>query len=190
LQPKPRLRGAAKPLSAAAGVGLLRTINAIGKSTVSSGVIMKNTPSHTTSTHKLERSLTVIGIVLCLIACVLVWLVFSAQQSMWPLPDLYLLEMIVASIIGTWGIWGNESRLSPLRGILTWVVVGILFAFVVMGILSVGFLFAPVAVLFVIAAILSDLRQGHNLVLHMGIGFIAALAQAALMLAAIRLLYP
>jgi predicted RNase H-related nuclease YkuK (DUF458 family) len=49
---------------------------------------------------------------------------------------------------------------------------------------------ALVARLFAIAATLSDLRQGHNLVIHLDIGFVAALAQAALMLVVIRLLYP
>jgi hypothetical protein len=51
-------------------------------------------------------------------------------------------------------------------------------------------LFTPVAGLFAIAVILSDRRQGHNLVIHLGAGLAAALAQAALMLAVIRLLYP
>lgn len=108
---------------------------------------------------------------------------------MWPLPDLYLLEMLAASALGTWGIWSNESKQLPLRGILIWAVAGILFAFAIMGAWSVGFLYIPVAGLFAIAAILSDRRQGNNLVIHLGAGLAAALAQAALMLVVIRLLY-
>jgi asparagine N-glycosylation enzyme membrane subunit Stt3 len=96
--------------------------------------------------------------------------------------------MLAASILGTWSIWTNESRLSPLRGILAWAVVGILFAFVVMGAWSVGFLFIPVTVLFAIVAILSDRRHGHNLIVHLGISPAAALAQATLMLVVIHLL--
>ena len=151
---------------------------------------MQNTPSHAPSSHKLERFLAVIGTIICVIVSVLVWLVVSARQSMWPLPDLYLLEMITASILGMWSIWGNESSSSPPRGILTWVVVGILVAFVIMGSFSIGFWFMPAVGLFAIAAILSDRRQGRNLVIHLGIGLVAALAQAALMLIVIRLLYP
>ena len=108
---------------------------------------------------------------------------------MWPLPDLYLLEMLAASFLGTWGIWNNDSKRSPLHGILIWAVVGVLFAFVIMGVFSIGFVFMPVAGLFAFAAILSDRRQAHNPIVHLGIGLAAALVQAALMLAAIRFLY-
>jgi hypothetical protein len=151
---------------------------------------MQNTSSPTSSTLSLERFLAVLGTVICLVLSVLVWLVFSAQQSMWPLPDLYLLEMLAGSILATWSLWSNESGLSPLRGILTWVVVGVLFAFVIIGSFSIGFWFIPVAGLFAIAAILSDRRQGRNLVINLGIGLVAAIVQAALMLVAIRFLYP
>ena len=41
-----------------------------------------------------------------------------------------------------------------------------------------------------ITAILSDRRRNQNMLVHWGIGLIAALAQVALMLAVIRLLYP
>ena len=107
---------------------------------------------------------------------------------MWPLPDLYLLEISAVSILGLWSIGSNQTRLLTLRGFLTWVTVGILFAFMILGALSVGFLFAPVAILFAIAAILSDRRQGHNQVAHLGIGLVAAVAQGSLMLVVIRLL--
>jgi hypothetical protein len=150
---------------------------------------MQDISSHTTSTRKLERLLAVIGTAICLIVSALIWQVVSRQQPMWPLPDLYLLEMLAASVLGTWGIWSNGSRQSPLRGILIWVVAGVLFAFVIMGAFSIGFFFTPVAGLFAIAAILSDRRQAHNLIVHLGVGLAAALVQAALMLAVIRLLY-
>ncbi len=147
---------------------------------------MKDNSSPTTSIRTLEFILALAASAICLIVCVYVWLVLRAQQPIWPLPGLYLLEMLAVSFLGLWSIGSNETRLSRLRGFLTWVTVGILFAFVVLGVLSVGFLFAPVAVLFTIAAILSDHRQGHSLVAHLGIGLVAAVAQAALMLVVIR----
>ena len=55
---------------------------------------------------------------------------------------------------------------------------------------TINWLAVLVAGLCAIAATLSDRRQGHNLVVHLGVGLAAALAQAALMLAVIRLLYP
>jgi len=106
---------------------------------------------------------------------------------MWPLPDLYLLEMVAASFLGLWSIWGNGSRLSALQGILSWVVVGFLFGFVIIGSFSIGIWFMPAAVLFAIASILSNIRKGDNLVVHLCIGLAAVLAQAFLMFALIRL---
>jgi hypothetical protein len=149
---------------------------------------MQAVPSLTTSTRKLELFLAVIGTAVCLLVTAGIWQVIRAQQPMWPLPDLYLLEMFAASALGLWAIWSSGSTRSPFRGFLIWAVVGVLFAFVIMGALSVGFLFIPVAGLFAIAAVLFDLRQGHNLVVHLGVGLAAALAQASLMLTVIRYL--
>ena len=109
---------------------------------------------------------------------------------MWPLPDLYLLEIIAVSILGMWAIWSNGSGRSPFRGILTWAVVGFIFAFVIMGVFSIGVLFLPVACLFTIAAILSFRSHGYLLVLYLGVGLAAALAQGAMMLVVIRFLLP
>jgi hypothetical protein len=150
---------------------------------------MQSSSSPASSTLKFERILAVIGTGLCLIVSVLVWLTFSTQQSMWPLPDLYLLEILAASILGVWCLWGDEPELSPLRGILTWVTVGILFAFVIMASFSIGLWFLPVAILFVVAAILADRRKGYNLAVHLGIGLAAAFIQATLMIIIIRLFY-
>ena len=149
---------------------------------------MQSTSLLTPSTHNLERMLAVIGTAVCLIVSILIWQALSAQQPMWPLPDLYLMEMFAACVLGIWCIWNSRSGRSPLRGYLVWLVVGILFAFVIMGALSIGFLFVPVAGLFAVAAVLSDRRQHEKLVLHFGAGLAAAVAQATLMLFVIRLL--
>ena len=150
---------------------------------------MQGIPSHITSTRKLELALALIGTAVCLIVTAGVWRVISTQQPMWPLPALYyLLEMPAACVLGLWGLWSSGSGQSSLCGILIWVVVGVLFAFVVMGSLSVGFLFLPVAGLFAIAAFLFDRRQRYKLVVHLFVGLAAALLQAALMLTVVRFL--
>ena len=147
---------------------------------------MQATPPPTNSTRTLERLLAALAAAICLILCALIWQAVSAQQPMWPLPALYLLEMLAASILGVWDIWSGETR--QHGAIVTWVVTGILLAFVIIGAWSVGFLFIPVTGLLAISAVLSDRRLGRNLALHLGVGFAAALAQAALMLGVIRLL--
>jgi asparagine N-glycosylation enzyme membrane subunit Stt3 len=149
---------------------------------------MQGASLSTPSTRDLERILAVIGTAICLIVCILIWRVFSAQQPMWPLPDLYLAEMLAACLLGIWCIWNSGTGRSLLRGYLVWLVVGVLFAFVIMGAWSVGFLFLPVAGLFAVTAVLSDRRQHEKLVFHLGAGLAAAVAQASLMLFVIRLL--
>jgi asparagine N-glycosylation enzyme membrane subunit Stt3 len=181
---------------------------------------MKGVSLQKTSTQKFERFLAVLGTAVCLTDSIQVWQVIGAQQEMWPLPGLYLLEMVAVSALFLWAIWGDgdlrsrsggvrrplpsESGVGPttlrygvlredprraggIRGTMSWVAVGVLVAFVIMGAWSVGFLYAPVALLFIIAAILSDRRAGHNLLVHFGVAFAAALAQAAMMLAVISL---
>jgi hypothetical protein len=108
---------------------------------------------------------------------------------MWPLPSLYLLEMIVVSFTGLFSLLKDDATHLAAVAVLTWVAVGMLAAFVVMGLWSIGLLFLPVAVIFVIAAILANRRQHRNLIVHVGVGVLAAIIQVALMLAVIRFLY-
>ena len=74
--------------------------------------------------------------------------------------------------------------------VVTWAALGILLAFSVLGAFSVGMLYVPVAVLLAVAVISSDVREAQPIAFHLGICLAAAIAQAAVMLLAIRLLYP
>jgi hypothetical protein len=64
----------------------------------------------------------------------------------------------------------------------------VLSAFVVMGSLSIGFCFLPIALIFTITAISLDRRQWQRTAIHLGICVIAGLAQTVLMLTLIHLL--
>jgi hypothetical protein len=136
------------------------------------------------STRSLERFLAIVGVAVCAIISALIWQSVSAYQPMWPLPALYLLEMVALSFAAALG----NARDSAAGGMVAWGTIGAVLAFVVMGAWSVGFLFIPVAVLLAIAGILRDRRQRLNMAIHLGICAAAAIAQAALMLAAIRVL--
>ena len=67
-----------------------------------------------------------------------------------------------------------------------WVSVGVFFAFAILGAFSVGFFYLPVALIFTVISITSELRHKQSLPAHLGIGLAAALVQAAWMLLAIR----
>ena len=138
----------------------------------------------------LEQFLAVVGAAACLLISARIGQVVGAMQAIWPLPGLYLLEISIVSVLGLFGVLGNSSGRFSVRIALTWAAVGILLAFVIMGAWSIGIFFSPVVLIFAVAAILSNRRQGQNMLLHAGISLLAAIAQVALMLAAIRILYP
>ena len=137
----------------------------------------------------LVRFLAVLGTAACLIVSAGAWLSIRAQQSMWPLPDLYLLEMAAVSGLCTWSLWSNGTRLTSRGGILAWAMIGVILGFVILGAFSIGFAYIPTAGLLVSAAILSNLRRRHNPFMLLGVCLAAAVAQAAIMLIIIQLLY-
>jgi hypothetical protein len=95
-----------------------------------------------------------------------------------------LVEVVVVSLIAM----VNIIQGNILGRWVTWAVVGVLLAFVVMGSLSIGFCFLPIALIFTITAISLDRREWQSIVRHLGICIIAGLAQIVLMLIVIRLL--
>lgn len=140
--------------------------------------------------RSLEQFLAVVGGAACLLISARIGQVVSATQPVWPLPGLYLVEMSIVSVLGMFGVLGYSSGRFSVWIALTWAAVGILLAFVLMGAWSIGLFFSPVVLIFAVAAILSDRRQGRNILLHAGISLLAAMAQVVLMLAAIQILYP
>ncbi len=142
------------------------------------------------TTRTLERLLAVVAVAVCAIVSIRIYQVESVSQAMWPLPGLYLLEMLGITAAGALGIWRGDTTRSRLSKALAWIAAGALLGFAVLGAWSIGFLYLPLVVLLLIAAILSDRRQRQNIGVHGAISLIAAVAQILLMLAVIRLMYP
>jgi hypothetical protein len=76
----------------------------------------------------------------------------------------------------------------PLSASLTWGAIGVVSAVVLLGAWSIGVFYLPVVVLLLVAALLHDRRQRRRVARHFGIGAVAALAQAALMVVVVALL--
>ena len=133
----------------------------------------------------LERTLAIAGTVICLVLSAILWWSIGAQQSLWPLPGLYFIEMAVLSIVcGLLAFFDGNPR----GQFITWGTVGIFTAFSILGAWSVGFFYLPVAIIFGVIAIRSDLRNEQPVAAHVAVCLFAGLVQVALMLAAIRLL--
>jgi hypothetical protein len=140
----------------------------------------------TTITSPLERFLAILGGVVCLIITILFWLSVSAYQPMWPLPGLYFIEMVALSSISAFIF----VRGDPREQFITWGAAGVISAFSILGALSVGFFYLPVALIFAVISVTSAVRNKQRITAHLGIFLIAGIAQLALMFAALRLLDP
>jgi hypothetical protein len=143
-------------------------------------------PRQPTIISPLERFLAILGAVVCLIITILFWLSVSAYQNMWPLPGLYFIEMVALSSVSAFLF----VRGDPRDKFIIWGMAGVISAFSILGALSVGFFYLPVALIFVVISVTSDVRNKHHIPAHLGIFVIAGIAQLVLMFTAIQLLNP
>lgn len=147
---------------------------------------MQTISEGTTTIHPIERILAIVGSVLGLIISGMLWWSISKMQSMWPLPGLYFIEMAALGVIGALAFLRGDK----LGKFITWGAAGILSGFSIVGAMSVGFFYLPVALIFGGIGISWDARNKQPILAHLGVFIVAGILQAALMFAAIRLLYP
>ena len=133
-----------------------------------------------------EAVLAAAAAMIALIASIWAWQVASAQQPIWPLPALYLIEIPAVSAAAALAVMGDRAR----RGEITWAAAGVLLGFAWLGALSVGFLYLPSAGLLLILGELLDRSEWRRLPLHLGLFALGAVAQIGVMLALIPLLSP
>ena len=138
------------------------------------------------SIHPLERIFAVAGMLTCLALTAILFISIGAYQGLWPLPGLYFIEMAVLSLVCALLIFMDGG---PSGQFILCAAVGIFIGFSILGALSVGFFYLPVAILFGVAAIFSDLRKKQHIAAHIGVCLIAGLVQVVFMLAVIRLFF-
>jgi hypothetical protein len=132
--------------------------------------------------HPLERFLTIFGAVACVAVTAVVWRNVSAYQGMWPLPALYFIEVAALCLLSAY----LTLRGVALAGSFMCGTAGVLGAFCFLGMFSVGVLYLPIFLAFVIACVVADVRDKEHLAEHLVLFLLAGLAQAALMLTAVR----
>ncbi len=133
--------------------------------------------------QSLERVLAVLAAAACLFLTIGIWRSVGAVQSVWPLPGLYFVELPVV------GIWSAVLFLGSDRPSArsAWLASGIYFAFTVLGAFSVGLFYLPIAVMFLMVAVLATVRQEQPVLRGLSTAIAAALAQAILMFILVRL---
>jgi len=134
----------------------------------------------------IERFLALLAAAVCLILTVHIWQVLGRQQAVWPIPALYLIEMLVLTAT----VAAATFRRVPASGILTWIGLGAISAFCVLAGFSVGFLYVPVAVLLLLTGLLFIRRARGSPLIFLGSAIVAAMVQIGIVLTAIRILSP
>jgi hypothetical protein len=132
----------------------------------------------------LERVLATLAASACLFITIAVWRSVSPHQPMWPLPGLYFVEIpavaVVAALAFLYGV-----RSSPK---IAWIAAGICGSFAFMGLFSVGLLYIPISLMYLLLGVLAVSRRDIPFLEGFGPFLVAAVAQAAFMLVAIRVL--
>src|SRR5436190_10788208 len=146
---------------------------------------MKTTPNKS-RWWWLEGALAISAALTAVIISAMVWQVTSPQQAMWPLPALYLIEVPAVAGLAALAVVGGWER----RAEVTWAAAGVLLGFAFLAGFSIGFYYLPCVLLLALAGVRLDRADWRQLALHLGLAILWAAAQGAVMLGAIRVLYP
>jgi len=134
-----------------------------------------------------EKILAVLGAVFSL---GVVYLFSTSQISsfdlifvdLFPLPGLYFLEILALCLASTALILKPSQSKSPWLNFLPWLCAGVLLAFVILGAWTIGFYLIPAMLAYLIAGILSAVRNKNHLSSHFYVFVMAGLLQAGLIL--------
>jgi hypothetical protein len=140
----------------------------------------------TVTISRLERILITLAAAICLVITLLFWFRISGYQNMWPLPSLYFIELVAISTISAFIF----VRGDPRGSLITWVAAGVISAFSILGAFSIGFFYLPIALIFTVVSVTSDVRNKQHITAHLAIFLFAGILQFVLMFIAIRWLDP
>ncbi len=146
--------------------------------------VLSESPGRTAA-RTFERILAVAAAAVSTFLTIVVWGSVSGQQSLWPLPGLYFVELPAAAIV----VAVAYLREHPARALLAWVSAGIYLTFSVLGAFTVGLFYVPIAIMLIMLAVLGTSQPQPGFLQGVLALVIAAVAQAALMFLFIDLLY-
>ena len=141
------------------------------------------TARQTVVISRMEQFLAILAAIACLFITLICWSSIRAQQTMWPLPGSYFMEMLALSVVSAFLV----VRGDPRGSLATWGTAGAMSVFSILGAFSVGFFYLPVALLFGVVSVSWDIRNKESLPTHLGVFLIAGIVQLLLMLIVISL---
>lgn len=143
---------------------------------------MPETNPQKTAGRRIERTLAAIALLFCLAVDALVVAQYSPLQVMWPLPALYLVEMLLVSAAGVYGIFRGPSWLA-------WAASGAVLGYALVGTWTIGILYVPVWAFLLAAGVISARRQHTPWPGLFALSLAAALLQAGLILGVAKLIF-
>jgi len=134
--------------------------------------------------RRIETILSIGAFLVCLALTSYLWRALAVNQPLWPFPAIYFIEMVVLSAIVPLANLGNWKSARKV----IWAIAGLFIGFVILGVLSVGVIYYPIALMILAVAILMEIRIKANPLLDMGICIIAGVVQVAVMLLIVNFL--
>ena len=144
---------------------------------------MLNTKKKPKTSHTFEKFVSIANAILCIIICARIVQMFRFSLfSLFPLPGLYFLELIAMCGAVILSVFSDRNEKLYDWGIMIWVATGIFLSFSILGAWTVGVFFLPSTFLLLVLGVLSDVRQRRNILIHLGVGLLAGIVQAIIML--------
>jgi hypothetical protein len=133
---------------------------------------------------QVSRLLAILATLLSVYILIRLWPQIAPYQDMWPLPGLYLLEMVWLPLIGV-ALTFLDYRWAVLG---MWAKPGAVLGFAILGALTVGPAYLPV---FLLLAVSTFLRPAQDLRQYLGglaVGICGGAVQIGYMLAVLKVL--
>jgi hypothetical protein len=135
--------------------------------------------------YGIEIVLGIIGALNCIIVPLLFayYIIYERLElfpTLFPLPGLYLLEIMIFGVLGLVAVFFNSKKIHIFWSAVPWISSGFLLAMVILGAWSIGFFVIPAMLSFLIVGILIDSNMNGNLALHLIYLISAAIVQAVI----------
>ncbi len=137
----------------------------------------------------IEWTLSTIGAILCIGGAASIWIPQAETNppgfSMWPMPALILIEVVLLGVLGLLGIAYEPEQAASRWAILVWIACGGLLGLAILGELSVSiiaYLGVP-AIFFGGAAILADSRRKRKMLPDLGVLILSGIVTFGLLFA-------
>jgi uncharacterized membrane protein len=137
--------------------------------------------SHSSLPTGLLRFIEWVFVLLGAAICILVVLMFAAQQpdDLWPAPGIYFLEIIFLALAALISKFFENQPEKRDYNIITWIAAGALLAFVILGGFSIGPYLFPAMISFGLAGTAADLSHRRPIFPRLGQVLVAAVVQVA-----------